>query len=137
MIFVLISFIINSPLAIFVPCGWYLLWSQTFVRGSRMTTVEYMKWDSFVEPPSWRDDVGIILGESCVLLTNSSIADSVILLLIWGCKSQIYLYVRTNLPLILWMMCTALLYSCVCIWLSNGALSKSVYREKFTFIFHK
>ena len=23
-VFVLISFIINSPLAIFVPCGWYL-----------------------------------------------------------------------------------------------------------------
>ena len=39
------------------------------------------------------------------------------------------------------MMCTALLYSCVCIWLSNGALSKSVYvciyivEFRFTIIF--
>ena len=39
----------------------------------------YEKWDSFVEPSSRRDDVGIILGESCVLLISSSIAGSIIL----------------------------------------------------------
>ena len=116
----------NSPLH-FVPCGWYLWWSRILVRGSRMTTVEDEEWDSFVEPPSRRNDIEIILRESCLLLINSSIVGFVILLLIWGCKSQIYLYVRTNLPLLLWMMCTALLYSCVRIWLSNGVLSKSVY----------
>jgi len=116
----------NSPLH-FVPCGWYLWWSRILVRGSRMTTVEDEEWDSFVEPPSQRNDIEIILRESCLLLINSSIVGFVILLLIWGCKSQIYLYVRTNLPLLLWMMCTALLYSCVRIWLSNGVLSKSVY----------
>ena len=60
LIFLLISFIINSPFVIFVPCGCYLWWSQTFVCGSRMTTVEYEKWDSFVELPSRCDDVGII-----------------------------------------------------------------------------
>ena len=49
----------------FEPCGWYLWWSQTFVGGSRMTAVEYDKWDSFVDPLSRRDDVGIILGELC------------------------------------------------------------------------
>ena len=130
----------KSPLH-FVQCGWYLWWSWIIVHGSRMTVVEDKERDSFVEPSSRRDDVGIILGESCVLLINSSIAGFVILLLIWGCKSQIYLYVRTNLPLILWIMCTALLYSCVCIWLSNGALSKSVYvciyivEFRFTIIF--
>jgi len=44
-----------------------------------MTTVECEKLDSFVEPPSRRDDIGIILGKSCVLLINSSIAGSIIL----------------------------------------------------------
>ena len=116
----------NSPFH-FVLCGWYLWWSRILVRGSRMTAVDDEEWDSFVEPSSRRDDIEIILGESCILLINSSIAGSIIILLIWGCKSQIYLYVRTNLPLIFWMMCIALLYSCVCIWLSNGVLSKSVY----------
>jgi len=32
----------------------------------------------FMEPPSQCDDVGIILGESCVLLINSSIANAII-----------------------------------------------------------
>jgi len=44
-----------------------------------MTAVEYKKWDSFVEPPSQPDDFGIILGESCVFLINSSIVGSIIL----------------------------------------------------------
>jgi len=35
-----------------------------------------------VEPLSRSDDVGVTLGESCVLLTNSSIASSITLLLI-------------------------------------------------------
>jgi len=64
---------------IFVPCSWYLWWSRTFVRGSRWTTVEYMKWDSFREPPSQHDDVRIILGESCVLLINTFVASFIIL----------------------------------------------------------
>ena len=34
-------------------------------------------WDSFVEPSCWCDDVGIILGESCVLLISSSVAGSI------------------------------------------------------------
>jgi len=46
-----------------------------------MSAVEYEKRDSFVEQPSRHDDVEIILGESCVLLINSSIADSMIFLL--------------------------------------------------------
>jgi len=33
-----------------------------------------------VEPPSRRDDVGIILGESCVLLINSFVVGSIVLL---------------------------------------------------------
>ena len=32
-----------------------------------------------MKPPSRRDDVGIILGEICVLLINSSIAGSIML----------------------------------------------------------
>ena len=32
-----------------------------------------------MEPPSRRDDVGIILGENCVLLINSSVVGSIIL----------------------------------------------------------
>jgi len=43
--------------------------------------VEYLKLDSFMELPSRHDDVGIILGESCVLLIISSVAGSIILFL--------------------------------------------------------
>jgi len=53
------------------PCSW----EQN--NCSRVQEVRF-----FVEPPSRRDDVGIILEESCVLLINSSIAGSIILLLI-------------------------------------------------------
>ena len=74
-----VDFFYNKlTLTIFVPCGWYLWWSRTFIHGSRQTTLEYAKWDSFVEPPSQHDDVGIILGESCVLLINSSVAGFVV-----------------------------------------------------------
>jgi len=44
-----------------------------------MTAIEYEKSDSFGESSSRRDDVRIILGESFVLLINSSIAGSIIL----------------------------------------------------------
>ena len=46
-----------------------------------MTVVEDKERDSFVEPSSRRDDVGIILGESCVLLINSFIVGSITLVL--------------------------------------------------------
>ena len=46
---IIVGFFCNKLiLAIFVPCGWYLWWSWTFVRGSKWTTVDYMEWDSFV-----------------------------------------------------------------------------------------
>ena len=65
--------------AIFVPCGWYMWWSWTFIRGSRWTTIDYMEWDILLESPSRRGDVGIILGDGCVLLINSSVTSSIIL----------------------------------------------------------
>jgi len=74
-----VNFFYNKlTIAIFVLCGWYLWWSRTFIRGSRWTIVEYTKWDSFVELLSQRDDVGIILGESPVLLINSSVPGSIL-----------------------------------------------------------
>jgi len=43
LIFVLIPFIINSPLAIFVPCGWYLWWSQfLYYFGSELCFVNQL-----------------------------------------------------------------------------------------------
>ena len=49
-----------------------------------MTAIEYEKSDSFVESSSRRDDVRIILGESFVLLINSSIAGSIILFIFFS-----------------------------------------------------
>ena len=75
---VLVFFIMNSPLQFSIV--WLIpVMIANLVCGSRMTAIECKKWDSIVEPPSRRDDVGIILGESCVLLINSSIVSSIIL----------------------------------------------------------
>jgi len=64
-----------------------------------MTVVEYEKWDSFVEPPSRCDDVEIILGESCVLLINSSVAGYIIFFWIEDANHRFkYLYEQIYFP---------------------------------------
>ena len=43
-----VDFFYNKlTLTIFVPCGWYLWWSQTFIHGSRWTTLDDVEGDSF------------------------------------------------------------------------------------------
>jgi len=63
---VLVLFIMNSPLQFCIV--WLIpVMITNIVRGSRMTTVGCRKWNSGEEPLSRRDDIGIILGGSCVL----------------------------------------------------------------------
>ena len=89
LIFVLISFIINSPLAIFVSCSWYLWWSQIFVHGNKMTAVEYVKWVLLWSCQADVMTLGLFWKRVVFLLINSFVAGSIILFLNWGCKSQI------------------------------------------------
>ena len=63
---VLVLFIINSPLQFCIV--WLIhVMITNIVRGSKMTAAGCRKCNSGEEPPSLRDDVGIILGGSCVL----------------------------------------------------------------------
>ena len=100
---IIVDFLCNKlTLAIFVTCGWWC--SRTFIRGNILTVVDYIEWDSFVGAAKPMYDIGIILGESYVLLIKSSVDDSIVLLK-WGCISHISFYVWTNLLSVIWIMC--------------------------------
>ena len=130
-----VNFFYNKlTLAIYVPCGWYLWWSQNFARGSRRTIVEYMKWDFFVELPSRSDDVGIILKERFVLLINSSIASSTIPFWIEDVNHIFnYMYELIYFPLCGWWVLSYYIY--IYIHLSNCALFGECILPKIYFYF--
>ena len=63
---VFVLFIINSPFQFCIV--WLIpMMIANMVRGSRMTIAGCREKDYGEESPSRHDDVGIILGESCVL----------------------------------------------------------------------
>ena len=63
---VLVLFMMNSPLQFWIM--WLIpVMITNIIRGRRMIVAGCKKWNSGEEPSSRRDDVGIILGGSCVL----------------------------------------------------------------------
>ena len=138
----LLIFYNKLTLAIFVPCDWCLWWSQTFICGSIYEIVGDLEGNLLLEPPSRHDNIGIYFGGDLCFVMNSSLAGS-LTLFDWASKSQIWIYVKTELCSNIWKMCNGVIYIyiylcvcvCVCVFVHVFVCCLMNVHRKFTILF--